>query len=85
MASGDELPQAGPTGGLSLSRSVEKALDEAVNSGVLNLSNRKLREFPRAASNYDLSDLTQAGESGWAMGQEHLEQGVHRRSWDMGV
>ncbi|XP_048476103.1 DISP complex protein LRCH3 isoform X3 [Rhincodon typus] len=60
MASGDELPQAGPTGGLSLSRSVEKALDEAVNSGVLNLSNRKLREFPRAASNYDLSDLTQA-------------------------
>ncbi|XP_060710781.1 leucine-rich repeat and calponin homology domain-containing protein 4-like isoform X2 [Hemiscyllium ocellatum] len=60
MASGDELPQAGPTGSLSLSRSVEKALEEAANSGVLNLSNRKLREFPRAATNYDLSDLTQA-------------------------
>ncbi|GCC42772.1 hypothetical protein chiPu_0026720, partial [Chiloscyllium punctatum] len=75
MASGDELPQAGPAGSLSLSRSVEKALEEAANSGVLNLSNRKLREFPRAATNYDLSDLTQAGESGWGQGAGHLGDG----------
>ncbi|XP_029939798.1 leucine-rich repeat and calponin homology domain-containing protein 4 isoform X2 [Salarias fasciatus] len=57
MAAGDgaQLPAT-----VAASRSVEKALDEAAASGALNLSNRKLKEFPRSARNYDLSDVTHA-------------------------
>ncbi|XP_040828828.1 leucine-rich repeat and calponin homology domain-containing protein 4 isoform X2 [Ochotona curzoniae] len=43
------------------SRSAERALEEAVVTGTLNLSNRRLKHFPRgAARSYDLSDITQA-------------------------
>ncbi|XP_019714000.1 leucine-rich repeat and calponin homology domain-containing protein 4 isoform X2 [Hippocampus comes] len=45
---------------VAASRSVEKALEDAAASGALNLANRKLREFPRSAKNYDLSDITHA-------------------------
>ncbi|XP_063043204.1 leucine-rich repeat and calponin homology domain-containing protein 4 isoform X2 [Engraulis encrasicolus] len=57
MAAGDvtQLPAT-----IAASRSVEKALEEAAASGALNLSNRKLKEFPRTAKNYDLSDITYA-------------------------
>ncbi|XP_040886747.1 leucine-rich repeat and calponin homology domain-containing protein 4 [Toxotes jaculatrix] len=57
MAAGDgaQLPAT-----VAASRSVEKALEEAAASGALNLSNRKLKEFPRTARNYDLSDVTHA-------------------------
>ncbi|XP_069068950.1 DISP complex protein LRCH3 isoform X7 [Pleurodeles waltl] len=40
------------------SRSLERALDEAASSGALNLSGRKLKEFPRGTR--DLSDTTGA-------------------------
>lgn len=58
MAAGDgaQLPAT-----VAVSRSVDKALEEAAASGALNLSNRKLKEFPRSAKNYDLSDITHAG------------------------
>lgn len=58
MAAGDgaQLPAT-----VAASRSVEKALEEAAASGALHLSNRKLKEFPRSAKNYDLSDITHAG------------------------
>ncbi|XP_036760491.2 leucine-rich repeat and calponin homology domain-containing protein 4 isoform X1 [Manis pentadactyla] len=47
--------------GLPGSRSAERALEEAVATGILNLSNRRLKHFPRgAARSYDLSDITQA-------------------------
>ncbi|XP_069319604.1 leucine-rich repeat and calponin homology domain-containing protein 2 isoform X2 [Eulemur rufifrons] len=39
-------------------RSLDRALEEAGNSGILNLSGRKLRDFP--GSVYDLTDTTQA-------------------------
>ncbi|XP_041842470.1 leucine-rich repeat and calponin homology domain-containing protein 4 isoform X2 [Melanotaenia boesemani] len=57
MAAGDgaQLPAT-----VAASRCVEKALEEAAASGALNLSNRKLKEFPRSARNYDLSDITHA-------------------------
>ncbi|KAK9524386.1 hypothetical protein VZT92_016784 [Zoarces viviparus] len=57
MAAGDgaQLPAT-----VAASRSVEKGLEEAAASGALNLSNRKLKEFPRSARNYDLSDITHA-------------------------
>lgn len=60
MAAGDgaQLPAT-----LAASRSVEKALEEAAASGALVLSSRKLKEFPRTSRNYDLSDITHAGES----------------------
>ncbi|KAM9487330.1 leucine-rich repeat and calponin homology domain-containing protein 1 isoform 6-T6 [Clarias gariepinus] len=41
---------------LGASRGVERALEEAAGSGSLNLSARKLKEFPTAAAQYDLSD-----------------------------
>ncbi|XP_052004277.1 leucine-rich repeat and calponin homology domain-containing protein 4-like isoform X2 [Xyrauchen texanus] len=57
MAAGDgtQLPAT-----VAASRSVEKALEEAASSGALIVSNRKLKEFPRTARNYDLSDITHA-------------------------
>lgn len=67
LAAGSE--EAAPTSavpgtlGLPGSRSAERALEEAVATGTLNLSNRRLKNFPRgAARSYDLSDITQAGE-----------------------
>ncbi|KAM5288045.1 leucine-rich repeat and calponin homology domain-containing protein 1 [Ctenodactylus gundi] len=46
---------------LPLNRGLERALEEAANSGGLNLSARKLKEFPRtAAPGPDLSDTVQA-------------------------
>ncbi|KAM6177881.1 leucine-rich repeat and calponin homology domain-containing protein 1 [Rhynchocyon petersi] len=53
----------GGSGGfnLPLNRALERALEEAANSGGLNLSARKLKEFPRtAAPGHDLSDTVQA-------------------------
>uniref|UniRef100_H3BJU9 Leucine-rich repeats and calponin homology (CH) domain containing 4 n=1 Tax=Mus musculus TaxID=10090 RepID=H3BJU9_MOUSE len=58
--------------GLPGSRSAERALEEAVATGTLNLSNRRLKHFPRgAARSYDLSDITQAGLclSEWTLGK----------------
>ncbi|XP_043927973.1 leucine-rich repeat and calponin homology domain-containing protein 1 [Protopterus annectens] len=43
-----------------LNRGLERALEEGANSGVLNLSGRKLKDFPRFAFNYDLSDTVEA-------------------------
>lgn len=44
-----------------MNRGLERALEEAANSGGLNLSARKLKEFPRtAAPAHDLSDTVQA-------------------------
>lgn len=50
-------------GGASLppNRGLERALEEAVTNGVLNLSSRKLKDFPRTASNHDLTDTVDAG------------------------
>ncbi|XP_050015701.1 DISP complex protein LRCH3 isoform X6 [Alexandromys fortis] len=69
VASGGNLSGAncGPSPGLgpgpgpgSWSRSVDRALEEAAVTGVLSLSGRKLREFPRGAANHDLTDTTRA-------------------------
>ncbi|XP_042695303.1 leucine-rich repeat and calponin homology domain-containing protein 1 isoform X2 [Centrocercus urophasianus] len=45
-----------------LTRGLERALEEAAHSGGLNLSGRKLKEFPRSASalTHDLSDTVRA-------------------------
>lgn len=50
----------GPAGPAPWNRSVDRALDEASATGSLNLSGRKLKEFPRSAANHDLSDTTRA-------------------------
>ncbi|XP_029385615.1 leucine-rich repeat and calponin homology domain-containing protein 1 isoform X4 [Echeneis naucrates] len=42
------------------SRGLERALEEAAASGVLNISSRKLKEFPRTAANHDLTDTVEA-------------------------
>uniref|UniRef100_UPI003AAAC4C5 DISP complex protein LRCH3 n=1 Tax=Centroberyx gerrardi TaxID=166262 RepID=UPI003AAAC4C5 len=50
----------GPAGPASWNRSLDRALDEASATGCLNLSGRKLKEFPRSAANHDLTDTTRA-------------------------
>lgn len=71
-ASGGAAGGGGGGGGgfnLPLNRGLERALEEAANSGGLNLSARKLKEFPRtAAPAHDLSDTVQAGERGPSAG-----------------
>ncbi|XP_035459548.1 leucine-rich repeat and calponin homology domain-containing protein 1 isoform X5 [Scophthalmus maximus] len=49
-------------GGANLppSRGLERALEEAAASGALNISSRKLKEFPRTAANHDLTDTVEA-------------------------
>lgn len=42
-------------------RSLDRVLEDAVSSGILNLSGRKLREYPGLS--FDLTDTTQAGGS----------------------
>ncbi|KAL2096221.1 hypothetical protein ACEWY4_008369 [Coilia grayii] len=56
-ASGNGLGAACPA---SWNRSLDRALDEAAATGCLNLSGRKLKEFPRSAANHDLTDTTRA-------------------------
>lgn len=46
---------------LHTARSLERALEDAVCSGMLNISGRKLRDYP--GLNYDLTDTTLAGGS----------------------
>ncbi|XP_027147095.1 leucine-rich repeat and calponin homology domain-containing protein 1 isoform X7 [Larimichthys crocea] len=48
------------TANLPPNRGLERALEEAAASGVLNLSSRKLKEFPRTAANHDLTDTVDA-------------------------
>ncbi|XP_068079730.1 leucine-rich repeat and calponin homology domain-containing protein 1 isoform X6 [Danio rerio] len=54
------LSGLGSSTNLPLNRGLERALEDAANSGFLNLSTRKLKEFPRTASNYDLTDTVEA-------------------------
>ncbi|KAM6970113.1 DISP complex protein LRCH3 [Aplochiton taeniatus] len=56
-ASGNGVGVPGPA---SWNRSLDRALDEASATGCLNLSGRKLKEFPRSAANHDLTDTTRA-------------------------
>lgn len=44
-----------------LTRSLERILEEANQSGELKLSNRKLKDFPQGGSKYNLSDTVIAG------------------------
>jgi len=46
----------------SLSRTIEKVFDESQYTGEINLSGRKLKEYPKCASKYDLVDITSAGK-----------------------
>ena len=50
------------SGNLPPNRGLERALEEAAASGALNLSCRKMKEFPRTAANHDLSDTVEAGK-----------------------
>uniref|UniRef100_A0A674CFD0 Leucine rich repeats and calponin homology domain containing 1 n=1 Tax=Salmo trutta TaxID=8032 RepID=A0A674CFD0_SALTR len=54
-------------------RGLERALEEGANSGFMNLSARKLKEYPRTASNYDLSDTVEADLSRNRLAEVPLE------------
>lgn len=53
----------GPPGPAPWNRSVDRALEEATVTGCLNLSGRKLKEFPRSSATHDLTDTTRAGKN----------------------
>eukprot|EP00079_Xenopus_tropicalis_P018634 XP_004920714.2 PREDICTED: leucine-rich repeat and calponin homology domain-containing protein 4 [Xenopus tropicalis] len=55
-----ELSRAESCQGSGSRRSAEKALEEAASTGVLSLSGRRMKELPRSARNYDLTDITRA-------------------------
>lgn len=55
------IPAHVSSSSLPPSRGLERALEEAASSGVLDLSSRKLKEFPHTAANHDLSDTVEAG------------------------
>jgi len=46
----------------SISRTIEKVFDESQYTGEINLSGRKLKEYPKCACRYDLVDTTSAGD-----------------------
>lgn len=50
-------------GGMNLTRSLEKILDECSASGELQLANRKLKDFPKYYGKFNLTDTVFAGES----------------------
>ncbi|XP_018102830.1 leucine-rich repeat and calponin homology domain-containing protein 1 isoform X4 [Xenopus laevis] len=45
---------------LPVNRGLERALEEAASSGLLNVSARKLKEFPRTSGSTDLADTVRA-------------------------
>lgn len=47
---------------MNLTRSLEKILDECSASGELRLANRKLKDFPKYYSKFNLSDTVFAGK-----------------------
>ncbi|CAL8363525.1 unnamed protein product [Merluccius merluccius] len=57
----------------SWNRSLDRALDEASATGCLNLSGRKLKEFPPSAANHDLTDTTRADLSRNRLAEVPLE------------
>ncbi|XP_062391433.1 leucine-rich repeat and calponin homology domain-containing protein 1 isoform X1 [Sardina pilchardus] len=59
-AAGASLGGVGSGTSVPLNRGLERALEEAACSGRLNLSSRKLKEFPKSAANYDLTDTVEA-------------------------
>nr|XP_043874857.1 leucine-rich repeat and calponin homology domain-containing protein 1 isoform X2 [Solea senegalensis] len=58
--SGSPSSPSNHTHNLPPNRGLERALEEAAASGVLHISCRKLKEFPRSAVNHDLSDTVEA-------------------------
>ncbi|XP_048834186.1 leucine-rich repeat and calponin homology domain-containing protein 1 isoform X6 [Brienomyrus brachyistius] len=60
LASGSVQSNLGSQNNMPLNRGLERAFEEAANSGFLNLSARKLKEFPSSAANHDLTDTVEA-------------------------
>ena len=47
----------------NLSRSIDRVLEDAQYSGAILLSGRKLKEYPKNVTKYDLNDTVISGES----------------------
>jgi len=62
----------------SLSRTVDKVLDDSQYTGEINLSGRKLKEFPHSAAKYDLVDTSVAGR-----GVNPFYLTFHRIHWNI--
>lgn len=80
LCSPPSLPTHVSSSSVPPNRGLERALEEASSSGVLNLSSRKLKEFPQTAANHDLSDTVEAGRGSGDRGQAHITQ-MFCREW----
>ena len=58
MAAGKGSGHGSPT---SHTRSLEKVFEDAQYSGEIHLCNRKLKEYPKISSKFDLADTSAAG------------------------
>ena len=55
------VPPAGGQSPTSFSRTLERVFEEAQHTGEINLSGRKLKEYPKVSAKYDLGDSTLTG------------------------
>ena len=64
----------GPSGQspTSLSKTLEKVLEDAQHTGEINLAGRKLKEYPKIASKYDLVDTITTGALEFIRSITHL-------------
>lgn len=76
LCSPRSIPTHVSSSNLPPNRGLERALEEASSSGVLNLSSRKLKEFPQTAANHDLSDTVEAGMGSGGPAQGHITRGL---------
>ena len=55
------IPTSHHLGGAQL-RSLEKVLEDAHMTGILNLGGRNMRDFPKSVDKFDLMDTLDVGE-----------------------
>ena len=59
------MAKSGTQSPTSFSKHLDKTFEEAQYSGVINLSNKNLKEYPRCKKKYDLIDTSTAGKFVW--------------------
>ena len=56
------MAKSGAQSPTSFSKHLDKTFEEAQYSGVINLNNKNLKEYPKCKKRYDLIDTSTAGK-----------------------
>lgn len=76
FSSGSQSPSS-----LSQSRTIDRVFEDAQHTGEINLSGRKLKEYPQSvAGKYDLVDTISAGECRMSESQIPCQQKITQHS-----